>query len=109
MTPVVIKKPRAEQDLLEHFTYIGERNPDAADRFLEAVEKACTLLAQLPLMGRAWQSASPRLANIRYWPVPKFNQYLLYYRPVENGIEVLHVFHAKRNIQKLLETEEGDE
>jgi hypothetical protein len=43
MPPVVIKKPRAEQDLLDHFVSIGARNPDAAERFLDAAEEAFAL------------------------------------------------------------------
>src|SRR4051812_27032385 len=31
---VVLKRPRAEQDLLDHYVYVGERNPDAAERLL---------------------------------------------------------------------------
>jgi toxin ParE1/3/4 len=104
--PLVIKKPRAEQDLLAHFTYIGERNPTAAERFLDAAEHAFNLLAQFPLMGRAWNSDSPRLAGVRSWTIPKFKNYRIFYRPITNGIEVLHVFHAVRDIARILETED---
>jgi plasmid stabilization system protein ParE len=34
MMPRVIKKPRAERDLLDHFVFIGRWNPEAANRFL---------------------------------------------------------------------------
>jgi toxin ParE1/3/4 len=109
MSPLVIRKPRAEQDLLDHFVYIGERNPAAADRFLDAAEEAFALLAKMPLMGREWDSPSPRLAGVRSWTIPKFKNYRVFYRPIENGIEVLHVFHAKRDIRRILDAEEPEE
>jgi toxin ParE1/3/4 len=109
MTPRVIKKPRAERDLLDHFVFIGERNPDAAERFLDAAEKAFVQLARLPLMGHLWESPSPRLAGIRCWTIPKFKNYRIFYRPIADGIEVLHVFHARRDIRTLLEGEDPNE
>ncbi len=109
MTPVILKRPRAEQDLVDHFVYIGLRNPTAAERFLEAAAEAFALLAQFPLLGRVWLSPSPRLTGVRSWTIPKFRNYRVFYRPIENGIEVLHVFHARRNIRKLLEEEEDQD
>jgi len=105
MTPVVLTRPRAKQDLLDHFLYIGERNPVAAERFLKAAEDASLLLAKFPLMGQAWNSPSLRLAGVRSWAIPSFKNYRIFYRPIENGIEILHVFHAKRDIQKILDEE----
>jgi plasmid stabilization system protein ParE len=64
--PRVIKKPRAERDLLDHFVFIGRQNPDGAERFPTAAEQAFAQLAQLPLMGRVWNSPLPRLAGVRY-------------------------------------------
>jgi toxin ParE1/3/4 len=105
MTPVVLKTPRAKQDLLDHFVYIGADNLAAAERFLDACEHAIDLLAQFPLMGREWKSESPHLAGVRSWIVPRFKKYRIFYRPVENGVEILHVFHASRDIQSIHEDE----
>lgn len=105
---VVIRKPRAQRDLVGHFAYVGERNPEAAERFLEAVEKALDQLAQFPLMGRRWGSPSPRLQDVRFWTVPRFKNYRIFYRPIKNGIELLHVFHAARDIRRLLESEDEE-
>jgi toxin ParE1/3/4 len=106
---VVLKKPRAEEDLLDIFEHIGERNLAAAEKFLEAAERAFGLLSHFPLMGKPWKSSSPRLANIRSWPVPKFKNYLIFYRPIKNGIEVLHVLYGRRNLPTILEMEEPEE
>jgi plasmid stabilization system protein ParE len=109
MRRAVRKTPRAEQDLLDHFVYIGERNPRAAERFLAAAGEVFKLLAKVPGMGRAWESPSPRLAGVRSWTIPTFRNYRIFYRPIRGGIEVLHVLHAKRNIRKLLEDEAAED
>jgi len=103
LTPTVLKRPLAERDLLARYVYIGDRNPDAADRFLDAAEDAFARLARFPRMGRAWDSPSPRLADLRSWTIPRFRNYRIFYRPLDDGIEVVRVLHAKRNIRQLLE------
>jgi toxin ParE1/3/4 len=109
MTPVVRKTPRAEQDLLGHYVYIGERDPRAADRFLRAADAAFKRLARLPGMGRAWESPLPRLAGVRSWTIPEFRNFRIFYRPIRNGIEVLHVLYARMDVRRLLEDEAGED
>jgi toxin ParE1/3/4 len=109
MNPVIIKKPSAKQDVLQHYEYICQRNSDAADRFLDAFDQALFLLSQFPLMGHLWESSLARLANIRTWGVPKFRNYRIFYHPLENGIEVIHVFHGKQDIRKIMESEGPEE
>jgi toxin ParE1/3/4 len=109
MNPIVVKRPRAEQDLLDHFVYVGQRNPQAAERLLAAAEAAFAQLARFPGLGRAWKSPSPRLAGVRSWTIPRYKNYRIFYRPIEGGIEVLHVFHAARDILSILEAAEGEE
>ena len=109
MRRVVRKTPRAEQDLIDHYVYIGERNPRAADRWLKAAEEAFRLLAKLPGLGCAWNSPSHRLAGVRSWTIPSYRNYRIFYRPARYGIEVLHVFHASRDIRRLLEEEAAED
>jgi plasmid stabilization system protein ParE len=40
----VFLRPQAKRDIVEQALYIAEHNPEAADRFLEAVEHAFALL-----------------------------------------------------------------
>jgi plasmid stabilization system protein ParE len=81
----VLKRPRATIDLLDHFAYIGERGSlEKAEQFLKAVERAVELLAGMPEM----------------------NPYLILYRPLKRGTEVLHVFHGAQDVTALLEEED---
>ncbi len=102
---IVTKKPRAKADLLEHYVYIGEENLDAAEQFLEATEAAFAKLAAMPRMGRRRRSEDPRLDAMRVWPIPGW-KYMVFYRPVERGIDVVRVLHGTQDVAALVAKEE---
>ena len=99
----ILKKRRAISDLDLHFVYIGERNFEAAERFLTATEEAFEKLAEMPRMGplRGFTRESNR--DIRFWPIRGFENYLIFYRPTSDGIEVLRVVHGAQDINRLFE------
>ena len=101
---IVTKKPRAKADLLEHYVYIGEENLDAAEQFLDATEAAFAKLAAMPRMGRRWRSEDPRLDAMRVWPIPGW-KYLVFCRPVEQGIDVVRVLHGAQDVSTLVAKE----
>jgi toxin ParE1/3/4 len=106
MTPIVSKRPAAERDLLEHFVTLGERAGEAtALRFLEAAEATVAELAAMPHMGRAEDFDNPRLTGMRCWRVRGFENYLIFYRPFSQGIEVVRVVYATRDLPGLLLSE----
>ena len=55
----------AEFDALEYFNYIHESNPDAAVRFLQAIDHTIEDLALQPLKGRLRRFRGADLRNIR--------------------------------------------
>lgn len=91
-----------ERDLNAAVDYIGERNPDAGLRFLAAAEDAFERLAAMPGMGGLWESPNPRLAGLRVWPIRGFENYLIFYRPLPDGIAVARVIHGSRDIERIL-------
>ena len=100
---MIDRKPQAKRDLIEHFAYIGQNNLDAANRFLVAVEEALAKLERLPGMGRVRAFRRQELQGIRSWVVRGFENYIIFYREVEGGIEVLRVLHGARDIDRVLE------
>ena len=104
----VTKKPKANQELIEQATYLYLADPgsDASERFLSAAERAFEQLAQMPGLGAVYRFESPRLIDIRRWPVPGFKSHLIFYRPTETGIDVLRVLHGARDIDNLFEDDE---
>jgi plasmid stabilization system protein ParE len=102
----IIKRPAAVEDLVAHAEYyVRQGAPETARRFLKAADRALTLLAKMPEMGHVWSAPYPQLAGVRVWPVKNF-PHLIFYRPVSEGIEFLHVFHGAQDIAALLEAEE---
>jgi len=98
--------PRADRDLNEQFIYIAGDSLEAAMRFLEAARSTFEQLATMPELGGAHEFDHPKLVGIRVWQVRKFERYLVFYRPIESGIEVVRVLHGSRDIAGVFEEEE---
>jgi toxin ParE1/3/4 len=110
MSPLVRKRPAAQRDLLEHFVALGERAGEVtALRFLQAAEDTFAELAAMPGMGRAEDFANPRLTGMRRWRVRGFDNYLIFYHPLPQGIEVVRVVYATRDLPGLFLPEPGEE
>lgn len=50
-----------------------------------------------------------RLKGVLVWPMKKFQKHLIFYRPLSDGVEILHVFHGARDLPATLEAEEDDD
>jgi toxin ParE1/3/4 len=86
------------RDLDRYALRIARENPDAAFRFLEAAEKACTLLGAQPHLGH--QEQFRKLTGIRSWRIPGFDKYLIFYRVSSDAIEVLRLIHGARDLPR---------
>jgi toxin ParE1/3/4 len=63
----------------------------AADHWLDGVERRFKALAKQPQAGQARPGLAPEL---RFLPV---GNYLIFYRPIENGVEIARVIHGARD------------
>jgi toxin ParE1/3/4 len=95
----------AERDLEVCAEYIRRDKPRSALRFLRAARTTMDRLLAMPEMGSLYESDEPELAGVRYFPVSRFRNYLVFYRPTTNGIEILRVLHGAREIERLLRGE----
>lgn len=68
----------AELDAFGYFQYIHEHNPDAAVRFLEAIDQTIEGLSLQPFKGRPRKFRGRDLKNIRSWCVDGFENYLIF-------------------------------
>lgn len=85
---VVSKTPQARLDLIEAGLYIAEGNPDAADRFHDALDKTFHRLLHHPQLGRA----RPELGReLRSFP---HRNYVIFYRPTPSGVLITRVLHG---------------
>jgi toxin ParE1/3/4 len=87
----------ASRDLEEIEDYISRDNPDAAVRLILLVREKCGLLSQQPGMGR---DRSDVLSGLRGFPL---GNYVIFYRPATDGIEVVRVLHGARDIPELFD------
>jgi len=89
----VIRRTLASaDDYAEIWRFIAQNNPEAASHMLRRFDETLLMLADHPLAG---QSRSRILKNLRSFSVGK---YLIFYRPVPGGIELLRVIHGNRKI-----------
>jgi toxin ParE1/3/4 len=95
---IVTKTPAAYHDLDGIASYIHQRNPGAAHRFLKAAEHAFALLASQSLLGEAYPH--PQYSDLRFWKLGhRFRNYVVFYRPLAEGIEIVRVLHGARDLQ----------
>lgn len=90
--PKVHRTVRAERDLTAIFKYIAKDNPAAADAMLRRIDRSCRVLAENPKAGPSRDEVRP---GLRSFPV---GSYVVWYRPIEDGVMVLHVLHSARDI-----------
>jgi toxin ParE1/3/4 len=101
----VFRERHAEADLTEHILHLLDERPAAAARFVDAIEKAFQRLSEMPEVGARRTFKSPRLRDIRMWPVPGFENYLVFYRVTPERVEVIRVLHGARDISRIFEEE----
>ena len=89
--------PKAVRDLDDHCVYIAADNPEAAARVRRVILNTADLLAQQRELGRRIRKASPHHAQIRWFVVPKFRNYLIFYQPFQETIMVVRVLHAAQD------------
>jgi toxin ParE1/3/4 len=99
--PRIVLRQDAIDDIDETSDYIARDNLDAARRFRATVREEIRSLSEMPGMGARREFDNPRLKEVRSWPVKHFMNYLIFYRPIEDGIEVLRVLHGARDIDRI--------
>jgi len=100
--PCVVIRPSADQDIdREALQIASSLGMDAGLRFYEACDRAFALLLTQPKLGVIRDFDLPLLAEMRLWKLKGFEDYLVFYRPMKAGIEVLKVIHGSRNLPAL--------
>lgn len=86
------RKPAAKADLLDIWEYVAADDIEQADRLLDAIEIQCQKLSRFPRLGRARDELLP---SLRSFPV---GNYVVFYRPSKDGIEIIRVLHGRRDV-----------
>lgn len=76
---------RAEDDLLDLWTYIAQDDAAAADRLLDRIQAKLDLVAERPLIGRERPELAEAMRSVG------LGNYVLFYRPEPEGIVLVRV------------------
>lgn len=91
----IVRLAHARDDALAIWLYIARNNEPAAERLLQMIDNRLLLLANNPELGRE----RPDIAEgLRYFPVGK---YLILYRALTDGVEVVRLVHGAQNLEAL--------
>ena len=91
--------PKAKQELEDIHDFIGveRRSQTAAEKLVRDIHKKADLYATQPEMG----TARPDLGES--FRVFRHKSYIIVYRPIADGIEVLRVVDGRRDYRHLFE------
>lgn len=89
--------PDARGDLADIWWFIAQNNESAANKIITTITKKFDDLLVSPGMVREGNEILP---GLRSFPVGK---YLILYRYIEDGIEVVRVIHGARDVEGLFE------
>jgi toxin ParE1/3/4 len=98
-----ILDPCVEDELWGIWHFITRNNPDAAARVIEAARETFKMLAANAGLGRRRRFRNPRLKDTRSWRISGFENHLIFYRAVADGIQVNHIYHGAQDIDALFE------
>jgi len=106
LVPRVVLRPKAREDLVEIWEYIADESTlDRADDYLRRLAHTLQYLAAHPHMGRSRPELDER---VRSFP---FESHLIFHVPLErqpeNGVELVRVIHASRDLESTWRDVEG--
>jgi toxin ParE1/3/4 len=87
----------ATQDLEEIYDYIALDNIEAAERLQARLQKRWRGAAENPGTGRRRPELRQDLRSVTE------GNYLIFYRQIEDGIEIVRISHGARDIETLFE------
>jgi len=86
----------ASQDLDEITDYFLAQSIEAGDRFVAAFNQRCIQLARYPYIGKSYAHLRPGLRGLGLM------HYIIFYRVINDDIELLRVISGYRNLQEIL-------
>lgn len=88
----------ARRDIDEISFRIAIDNPTASLRWIDQIALTGARLAGQPDMGSAYRTK--RSKTLRRFPV---GNYIIYYRPIADGVEVIRIVHGARDQRDLVQ------
>lgn len=97
-------------DIVEIADALAQSGGDAlARRFVAEVEETADRLAAFPRLGTLLRDETPELRGLRYLPLSRFRRYVIFYREIEGGVQLLRVLHGARDLDRIFPIPDGEE
>jgi plasmid stabilization system protein ParE len=103
----VLYRQTASDDIVRQFRYylLTAEAPEIALRSREAVKRTIQSLRQNPHVGQRYSSSSPRIQNLRSWPVAGFEAIRIHYALEADAMHIIRILHGKRDVKRFLGNE----
>ena len=90
--PRILRTRQSREDYVSIEDYIAQSSPQNAALISRLFDERLQMLASNNLMGRPRPELAP---NLRSWNVHRF---VLFYRPIDDGVMLIRVLHASMDI-----------
>jgi len=94
--PRILRSSLVNEDLIAIWDYISQENQVAASQVLQKIDHAMQLLAVNPLLGERQPQFGTEMRRF------VLGTYLIFYEPIEDGIQVVRIFHGARRYDELI-------
>lgn len=96
MMSFVLRSSKAAQDLDDIWDYVTQDNPTAAENLLRQLDAKFQMLSRNPQMGQDRSDLAPCLRCF------SFGNYVVFFRAVPDGIELVRILHGARDSRRLI-------
>lgn len=103
----VSRHPAVVDDMASIYAYISDSDT-AADRVLDCIERAIQTIAEYPRIGMRFETDVPKLGGVRMFTVPRYRQYIVFYRFEQATVRILYVLHGARDLVRTIESDVRD-
>ena len=106
LTPLTLDiTANAQTDIAEIGFYFDERDQEVKHRFYQAIDQTIRTLVRSPYLGERCAFRNPKTKGMRIWQVTGFSNYLIFYRPQNERLEILRVLHGARDYASMFNGE----
>jgi toxin ParE1/3/4 len=96
----IVRRPSARLDVADIWIYLQDRSERAVDRFLDRLNETLQMLASNPYLGRMRPDLMHELWSFVVDP------YVVYFLPLDDGIELVRVLHSSRDVASEFDSED---
>ncbi len=86
----IVRSKLARADLRDAWLYIAQDSIDAADRFLERIDRTVRMIAEHPEIGESQDELKQGLRR------HVMGNHLIFYEPIFGGVRIVRVLHGAR-------------